>query len=103
MPRTPHSSPQARTLLAALVAAPEGWRHGVSLTKETGLRPGTLYPLLARLDEQGYLESRWEPPERAGRPARHVYRLTQSGRALARARGSVMESGLSTQARLKPA
>jgi PadR family transcriptional regulator PadR len=83
MPRRPHSSPQALALFAALVAAPDHWRHGVSLTQETGLKPGTLYPLLIRLNEAGFLEAEWRPPERPGRPARHVYRLTAAGRALA--------------------
>jgi DNA-binding PadR family transcriptional regulator len=60
------------------------WRHGYDLSKETGLRSGTLYPLLMRLSEQGLLESRWQEPERSGLPPRHVYRLTASGLALAR-------------------
>jgi DNA-binding PadR family transcriptional regulator len=37
-----------------------------------------------RLSEQGLLEERWQQAERPGLPARHVYRLTASGVALAR-------------------
>jgi PadR family transcriptional regulator PadR len=59
------------------------WRHGYDLSKETGLRSGTLYPLLMRLSEQGLLESRWQDAERPGLPPRHVYRLTARGLALA--------------------
>src|SRR5436190_22568691 len=84
MPRRPNSSRQTRALLAALLDGPGAWRHGYDLSKETGLRSGTLYPLLIRLSEQGLLESRWQEAERPGLPPRHVYRLTASGVAFAR-------------------
>lgn len=63
---------------------PAVWQHGYELSKQTGLQSGTLYPLLIRLNDQQLLESRWEPPETPGRPARHAYRLTASGLAFAR-------------------
>lgn len=83
MPRKPNTSRQTRALLAALLDRPQTWRHGYDLSKETGLRSGTLYPLLMRLSEQGLLEARWQEAERAGLPPRHVYRLTAPGVALA--------------------
>jgi PadR family transcriptional regulator, regulatory protein PadR len=63
---------------------PQAWRHGYDLSKATGLRSGTLYPLLMRLSEQGLLEQCWQEAGRPGLPPRHVYRLTASGLALAR-------------------
>jgi hypothetical protein len=84
MPRRPNNSRQTRALLSAFLERSRAWRHGYDLSKETGLRSGTLYPLLMRLSEQGLLESRWQEPERPGLPPRHVYRLTASGLALAR-------------------
>ena len=48
-----------RTLLAFL-EAPGGWRYGYDLMRVTDLSSGTLYPLLARLTEDDWLESRWE-------------------------------------------
>ena len=84
MPRKPNNSRQTRALLAALLDRSQTWRHGYDLSRETGLRSGTLYPLLIRLSEQGLLESRWQEAERPGLPPRHVYRLTASGLALAR-------------------
>src|SRR5437660_6710924 len=84
MPRKPNNSRQTRALLAALLDRSRIWRHGYDLSKETGLRSGTLYPLLMRLSEQGLLEARWQEPDRRGLPPRHVYRLTASGLALAR-------------------
>jgi PadR family transcriptional regulator, regulatory protein PadR len=84
MSRKPNNSRQTRALLAALLDRSQTWRHGYDLAKETGLKSGTLYPLLIRLSEQGLLESRWQEAERPGLPPRHAYRLTASGRALAR-------------------
>ncbi len=68
-----------RTLLAFL-KAPRSWRYGYDLMQVTDLSSGTLYPLLARLTEDGWLESRWEESERPGRPARQLCRLTGTGR-----------------------
>ena len=82
MPRRANSSTQTRVLLAALASSPQAWRHGFSLAKELELKSGTLYPLLIRLEDQGFLEAAWEP-KAPGAPARHVYRLTAAGLRLA--------------------
>jgi DNA-binding PadR family transcriptional regulator len=84
MARRRNISTQTKALIAALLEAPTAWRHGYELSKLTGLKSGTLYPLLMRLSDQGLLEARWEPPAQAGRPPRHVYRLTLAGATLAR-------------------
>ncbi|RHW18836.1 PadR family transcriptional regulator [Sphingomonas gilva] len=72
-----------RILLDALSAEREQWRHGYDLMKETGLSSGTLYPLLMRMTDQGLVEAEWREPAQPGRPARHAYRLTAAGFALA--------------------
>lgn len=72
-----------RALLDALAAQRQDWRHGYDLMKETGLSSGTLYPLLMRMTEQGLVEAEWREPAQPGRPARHAYRLTAAGSALA--------------------
>lgn len=72
-----------RALLDALAAHRQDWRHGYDLMKETGLSSGTLYPLLMRMTEQGLVEAEWREPAQPGRPARHAYRLTAAGGALA--------------------
>jgi DNA-binding PadR family transcriptional regulator len=77
MARPLNSSPQTRNLVAALLTRPDEWRHGYDLSKETGLKSGTLYPQLMRLEAQGWLETRWEEPSAPGRPSRHLYRLAQ--------------------------
>jgi PadR family transcriptional regulator PadR len=84
MPRPPNASRQTHRLLAALLEQPRSWRHGYELAKQTGLKSGTLYPLLMRLSDQGLLQSRWTESEQAGKPPRHLYRPTAAGLALAR-------------------
>jgi DNA-binding PadR family transcriptional regulator len=84
MPRVANSSPQTCQLLAALLARAHDWRHGYDLSKETGLKSGTLYPLLIRLEGDGWLQTHWEEPPMHGRPARHLYRLTPRGETAAR-------------------
>jgi DNA-binding PadR family transcriptional regulator len=70
-------------VLEALAAQSRQWRHGYDLMKETGLSSGTLYPLLMRMADKGLIESEWREPAQPGRPARHAYRLTTAGIALA--------------------
>jgi len=85
MPRSRALSPHARTVLAVLLDAGGQWSHGYELVRLAGVKSGTLYPLLIRLEAQGYLEAEWQPPTEGGRPPRHAYRLTASGVQLARA------------------
>jgi DNA-binding PadR family transcriptional regulator len=75
-------------VLAVLVADPDGDHYGLELMRGAGLASGTLYPVLARLKEAGWLEKRWEEldPAAAGRPARAYYRLTKEALPLARQR-----------------
>lgn len=87
MTRTRLPSKQMLALLAALSGRPREWRHGYEMMKETGLKSGTLYPLLMRMTDQGLVEAEWRAPAQPGRPARHAYRLTGSGMALARVAG----------------
>jgi PadR family transcriptional regulator PadR len=77
-------SPQTRSVLAAFAVDPAEWLHGYVLAKQTGLRSGTLYPILIRLADQRLIEARWEDEQPAGRPRRHLYRLTSEGLAAAR-------------------
>lgn len=84
MARPPNASRQTRSMLNILLREPRRWQHGYELCKETGLRSGTLYPLLIRLSDQGLLDSEWRQPSRSGLPPRHVYRLNTRGLALAR-------------------
>lgn len=83
MTRQRSLSPAARRVLEVLSrSGRQGW-HGYDLCREAQLKSGTLYPLLVRLERQGFLQAEWAPSETAGRPARHVYRLTAEGHRLA--------------------
>src|SRR6266851_5516053 len=79
MTRQPNTSPQTIRILRLLLEEPAAWHYGYEISQRTGLKSGTLYPILIRLADQGWLETRWAEPQRQGRPARHTYRLTQVG------------------------
>jgi PadR family transcriptional regulator PadR len=81
--RRAESSPQTRAVLRALEEAP-GWSYGYDLSRVTGLKSGTLYPMLARLAERGLLDTAWEKAAPLGRPPRHLYRLSAAGAELVR-------------------
>jgi PadR family transcriptional regulator PadR len=77
-------SPQTLLLLETLLAKPAHWHHGYSLSQQTDLASGTLYPILMRLEKLHWLETKWEDPSVVGRPPRHLYRLTSDARAWVR-------------------
>lgn len=83
MIRKRRSSKQTLLVLAALLQQPQAWLHGYRLASLTGLQSGTLYPILMRLTERGYLESEWRESDQPGRPPRQLYRLTPTGVAFA--------------------
>ncbi len=74
-------SSQTIAVLEAISSARQSWSYGLEISKVTGLKSGSLYPILMRLDERGLLESCWLEPERPGRPPRHGYRITKTGLA----------------------
>src|SRR5215471_11417110 len=59
---------------------------GVEIALATRLQSGTLYPILLRLEQAGWLESYWEAetPQELGRPRRRFYQLTGVGAKNAR-------------------
>jgi DNA-binding PadR family transcriptional regulator len=81
--RSRRPSAQTIAVVLALAKQPTIWRYGYELCRELDLKPGSLYPILVRLADRGLLETSWETDAPAGRPPRHLYRLTGSGRALA--------------------
>jgi PadR family transcriptional regulator, regulatory protein PadR len=81
-------SPQTLSVLEALCDQPAEWRHGYALAKQTGLKSGTLYPILIRLAERGLVEACWQDEPQASRPRRHLYRLTADGLAAAAQAGA---------------
>lgn len=57
-------------------------QSGADITRATGTRSGTLYPMLQRLEAFGWLTSKWETgdPSAIGRPLKRLYSLTHKGR-----------------------
>ena len=76
--RLPHD------IIATLIAADSGREsRQLHIMDATGLTSGTVYPALRRLEEAGYLTSKWEHPsisQAEPRPARKYYELTRTGR-----------------------
>ena len=76
-------SPQTLAVLVGLGEQPSAWQHGYALAQVTGLKSGTLYPILIRLADRGLVEACWQEEPAPGRPRRHLYRLTPDGLASA--------------------
>jgi PadR family transcriptional regulator, regulatory protein PadR len=77
-------SPQTALVLDAFLEGPKSWRYGYDISRDTGLKSGTLYPILIRLADHELVETRWQTTE-SGKPPRHMYRLTPEGLRSARA------------------
>ena len=80
-------SPIRMTYATAMVllALDEGLKYGFDIADAAGLRGGTVYPILRRLEEEGVAKSSWERPEigrREGRPPRKYYQLRAAARPL---------------------
>ncbi|MEJ3745938.1 PadR family transcriptional regulator [Actinomycetes bacterium KLBMP 9797] len=86
-------------VLSALLEEPDRFRYGLDLMAATGLPSGTLYPLLRRMQDAGWVTAEWErlDPVAAGRPARRYYRLTAEG--IERAREALAELRTATTVR----
>ena len=80
MSRIRRPSQSTLSVLKTLSRAPDGL-HGYAIIKATGLASGTLYPILMRLSERGWLERDWVIDETEAGPPRRLYKLTPSGRA----------------------
>ena len=64
-----------------LLDDPARRHYGLEVGKAAGLPSGSIYPLLMRLEQAGWLTSDWEDvdPKAAGRPRRRLYQLTGRG------------------------
>ena len=81
--KIPRISPETLLVLEGFMERPSEWRYGYELSRQTGLKSGTLYPILMRLEKSSLLEACWVSTEE-GVPPRHTYRLTQNGLEVAR-------------------
>lgn len=61
-----------------LQAVANGYSYGFDIIDVTGLPSGTVYPILRRLERNGFLRSKWEDEESARdalRPKRKYYEI----------------------------
>jgi DNA-binding PadR family transcriptional regulator len=68
---------------------------GADIRKATGIRSGTLYPILLRFEEAGWLTSRWEKvnARAVGRPRKRLYKISGAGAAKVREVAREFEPG----------
>jgi PadR family transcriptional regulator PadR len=91
----PRITSQTLKVLATLMSRIQEETSGAEIGRATNLASGTLYPILLRLEEAGWVESRWEveDPHELGRPRRRFYQITGVG--LRKARLAFRDVGLS--------
>lgn len=68
-------------VLMAIAEARGQELSGAEITKVTKLASGSLYPILYRLEDAGWLTANWEAgdPAELGRPRRRYYKVTTLG------------------------
>ena len=70
-------------VLEALLASDEP-RWGLLVIKSTGRQAGTVYPILERLERQGWIRSSWDDDADRSGPRRRLYEFTTDGAVGAR-------------------
>jgi PadR family transcriptional regulator PadR len=71
------------TMALILQVIEHGYLYGFDIMTITGLASGTVYPALRRLEDAGFVVSKWERPgiaQAEQRPARKYYEITKTGR-----------------------
>ncbi|MGA5563037.1 PadR family transcriptional regulator [Streptomyces platensis] len=73
-------------VLSVFIADPEQSRYGLELMHDTGLSGGTVYPVLIKLEQAGWVTSSEEDidPHKEGRPRRRNFTITPEGLRAAR-------------------
>jgi PadR family transcriptional regulator PadR len=96
-------------VLRALLADPGREMYGREIMQAASLATGTVYPILARLQAEGWISVREETIDKhaEGRPARRYYKLTESGienaaAAMARASSQLSRLNLDGPTQLAP-
>jgi len=101
--------PLTPSMFQVLIALADGEKHGYAIIKEVSRRTGgkmllsagTLYALIRRFVAEGVVQETAERPDPAlDDERRRYYRLTEFGRAVARAEAERMETALE-MARIK--
>ncbi len=62
-------------VIKALISQSESSTWGLEIVRATNLKSGTVYPILERLEELGWVTSEWESDSQRNGPRRKLYRL----------------------------
>jgi DNA-binding PadR family transcriptional regulator len=86
----------ALNVLASFMREPAEPHYGLQLISDCGVKAGSLYPILQRFEDDGWIEGTWEEvdPREEKRPRRRYYRLTGLGQQAAREELRRATSGL---------
>jgi PadR family transcriptional regulator PadR len=81
MATEPRLTTQTLKVLGTLLTHDSDGLSGAEIGRAAKLQSGTLYPILLRLEQAGWLKSHWESetPQELGRPRRRFYQLTGIG------------------------
>ncbi|KQQ89723.1 PadR family transcriptional regulator [Arthrobacter sp. Leaf137] len=74
-------TPATTLVLEALLSAESVW--GLQIVKDVGKKPGTVYPILDKLEAAGWVRGEWDASEERKGPRRRYYRLLAEARPLA--------------------
>lgn len=74
-------TPKMAAVIKVFLEEPSQPRYGFELMRHLGQPSGTLYPILAKFENAGWITGGTEDidPHTEGRPARHFYRITGAG------------------------
>jgi PadR family transcriptional regulator PadR len=77
----PRMTLQTLKVLKVLFSDPLGEHYGLEIANQAGLKSGTIYPILVRLEEYKWVTSDWEEidPVVEGRRPRRYYKLSPKG------------------------
>ena len=103
-PQDPRMTQTTQAVLRALLENPSREMYGLEICGEAELPSGTIYPILARLEKIGWLESSWEAVELPGldRPRRRYYHLSREGAERARHALALVTESRAALRRLRP-
>lgn len=74
-------TPATALVLEVLLSVEKVW--GLQIIKDVGKKPGTVYPILDRLEAAGWVQGEWDSTEERKGPRRRYYRLVTEARPLA--------------------
>lgn len=84
-------------LFAIMLRDPTGQHYALELSREARVNVGSIYAILARLEQNGIVTAKFEDidPVEVGRPPRRYYSFTAEGRRFAQSEISTLQTAFS--------